>query len=199
VVPSPRQATHSGDGSSTLGVILSAVGIGAITAAIITAIATARLDKKRQDSENARKLLELQRLDDRQWNGEIRDSFNEARNHLATFRTIVGNTRLAAHWANNAESMVTAYQQLLAIIDQLTAIRDRLRVFAKEDLIQTVTAAVELVEGFVKQFVVADGHVTYTVETVRSTDVPNSKSVEEALLQAVRSALKTPTTFPTSS
>jgi hypothetical protein len=188
---------HGAGSTPTLGVILSAIGIGAIIAAVITAVTTTKLEKKRQQSENARKLLELQRLDERQWNGEVREAFTDARTHLATFRTVVGNTRLAAHWSNNADDMVKAYQQLLAIVDQLTAIRDRLRVITKDELVQTFTAAIDLVQEFVKQFGVTDGHVTYTVETVRSTKVPDHKRVEEAMLESVRTALKTPTTFPT--
>lgn len=188
---------HGADSTPILGVILSAIGIGAIVAAVITAVTTAKLEKKRQQSENARKLLELRRLDERQWNGEIREAFTDARKHLAAFRTVVGNTRLAAHWSDNADEMVKAYQQLLAIVDQLTATRDRLRVIAKDELVQTFTAAIDLVQDFVSQFGVIDGQVTYTVETVRSTKVPDHKSVEEAMLESVRTALKTPTTFPT--
>ena len=188
---------HGTQSTPTLGVILSAVGIGAIVAAVITAITTTKLEKNRQKAENARKLLELRRLDERQWNGEIRKAFTDARNNLATFRTVVGNTRLAAHWTNNAEQMVDSYQKLLAIVDQLTAIRDRLRVIANPELVQASTAAIDLVQQFVKQFGVTDGHVTYTVETVGSTKVPNYESVEEAMLVSVRTALKTPPTFPT--
>jgi hypothetical protein len=139
----------------------------------------------------------LTRTDQRRWDQEIREAFTEARRQLATLRTIVGNTRLAAHWSNNEDEILSNYQKVLAIRDQLGDIADSLRVVADDNAVQTFNATTDLATEFAKQFTVKDGQVTYTVETVRATTVPPFSEVEEALLLAVKNTLKTPDDWKT--
>ncbi|MBN2447244.1 MAG: hypothetical protein JXO22_10985 [Phycisphaerae bacterium] len=178
---------------STLLSVLSGVGIGAITAAAISGFVLFVIERIRQNGENKRKQMDLTRQDQRQWNQEIRDAFAKSRDQLRILRGVVGNTRLAAHWSNNEDEMVENYQSALAIKERLAATADSLRAIADNDVVEKFNAATALTEGFIKQFSVKEGRVTYTKETVNSTKVPDYEGVEEALLSAVKAALKTPT------
>jgi hypothetical protein len=185
----PPEVLNHGD---QLSGVLSGVGIGAIIAAAISGIVLWVIEGRRQRGENTRKLMELRRADQRQWNEEIRASFVKARAQLNRFRDLVGNTRLHAHFAENREDMISFYQQITDVRAQLIAIKDDLRVVAEDDLVDAFDAAPELVLGFLKQFSAEGDHVTYTPETVKTTKVPDYEQVEESMLQAVRNALKTP-------
>jgi hypothetical protein len=136
--------------------------------------------------------MELTRADQRRWDQEIRDAFSTVRGHLASLRTVVGNTRLAAHWSNNQDEMLKNYQQTITITNELAAIADSLRVVADDDLIEKFNAATQLAIAFLAQFSPVDGRVTYTVETVNSTKIPDYEAVEKDLLAAVKQAIKTP-------
>ncbi|QLL08989.1 hypothetical protein [Mycobacterium vicinigordonae] len=174
----------------------SGVGLGAIIGAIITGTVLFIIEGKRQSGENNRKLMELKRADQRLWNEDIRSSFVAARAQLNKFRTLVGRTRLSAHFSHNREEMISLYQQLTDVRAQLIAINDDLRIVADDDLVSAFNPAAELVLGFLKQFSVEGDHVTYKPETVNSTKVPDYAQVEQTMLQAVRTALKTPSELP---
>jgi hypothetical protein len=189
IVNLPPELLNHGD---QLSGVLSGVGIGAITAAVISGIVLWVIEGRRQRGENTRKLMELRRADQRQWNEEIRTSFVKARAQLNRFRDLVGNARLHAHFAGNREDMISFYQQITDVRAQLTAIKDDLRVVAEDDLVNAFDTAAELVLAFLKQFSVERDHVTYTPETVKTTQVPDYEQVEESMLRAVRNALKTP-------
>ena len=67
-----------------------------------------------------------------------------------------------------------------------------MRVVADDDLIEKFNAATQLAIAFLAQFSPVDGRVTYTVETVNSTKIPDYEAVEKDLLAAVKQAIKTP-------
>ena len=194
VVQLPDDLVHqmTGDNTSWWLSALSGFGVGAVVAAVISAFVLYFLEKKRQNGENTRKQMELTRADQRRWDQEIRDAFSTVRGHLASLRTVVGNTRLAAHWSNNQDEMLKNYQQTITITNELAAIADSLRVVADDDLIEKFNAATQLAIAFLAQFSPVDGRVTYTVETVNSTKIPDYEAVEKDLLAAVKQAIKTP-------
>jgi hypothetical protein len=174
VVQLPDDLINRLSGSSTSWWLsaLSGFGVGAILAAAISGIVLYFIERKRQQGENTRKRMELKRTDQRRWDQEIREAFTDVRGELASMRTIVGNTRLAAHWSNNEDEMLRNYQKVEAIRAHLGAIADSLRVVADDNLIQKFNATTDLATDFAKQFGVKDGRVAYTVETVRATAVP---------------------------
>jgi hypothetical protein len=189
VVDLPPELLHHTD---PLISVLSGVGIGAVIAAIISAGVLWLVEGRRQKGENMRKLMELQRLDQRQWNEDIREAFKTARVLLTKFRWVVGDTRLYAHFADNRDDMTSFYNQLIELQSELAGIRDDLRIIAEDDLVDAFDAGVEMIRDYIGQFGVEGDHVTYKVETVKSTKPPDWDGLEERMLAAVKAALRTP-------
>lgn len=192
LVAEPPPSELADQGSPGLWDLLPTFGIGTIIGAFITASVLYGLENKRQNGENRRKALELRRIDERQWNQEIREAFVKARAQLNKLNLTVSRTRLFSNVSIDERELLRLYQDALAVQTELEAITDGLRVIAGDDLIATFREAVATASDFLGQWTVKDNRiVTYTRETANATKKPDFKAIEEKMLQAVKKALKT--------
>ncbi|MFI2837545.1 hypothetical protein [Mycolicibacterium sp. PDY-3] len=184
--------------TSTLTALLSGVGIGAVVAAAISGLILWLVEGRKQKGENARKVMELRRQDQRQWDEEIRKSYAEAQATLRTLRVNLTWTRLIR--AASVEqpkglqpgTLVEQFKEALSLRNSLASLTDKLSPIADDDLVKAYQTAVDVWTAYLEKFKGGGDQMTYPLERFQDPDDPDFDKIEADLLSATKAALKTP-------
>lgn len=184
-LPMPQE-----DAFSWLG-LLPGFGVGAIISALIAAFMLHIIENKRQENENKRKKMELRRLDQRQWNQDIREAFVETRAKLTELKDVVSWTTLYSY-IDEQKAIEGQFSKALKIRSSLAAVKDSVNIYAEQPLVDAFQSTVNVAEEFLEKFKVEGEKMTFPKEHIAPKRQVDYSAIEQKLLEEVRKALKTP-------